>query len=225
MPPGVLVLGWLDRLGCLARSLSPSDRLPRLAVLIARLVFVFFVFVRCSQAAFRLGVTTPAVMSSVLVPVLLRGLGDQLPNVRLTAARVADDILSVAALSSWPPPGGRARGKGQAREEEMVSGGEGDGGGGGDAERSPDAALQPAICGGGEGDGDGGVDNFVVVTAEAAGGSGGVRGGDWWGWGCGWEEVERKLEAVSAGDPDRDAAYFATQALKPKWAGDSSTRV
>lgn len=49
----------------------------------------------------------------MIVPVLLRGLRDRLPNVRLSAARVADDILSVAAVSSWPPPGGR---NGTARE-------------------------------------------------------------------------------------------------------------
>lgn len=165
------------------------------------------------QAAFRLGVTTPAVMSAVIVPVLLRGLCDRLPNVRLSAARVAEDILSVAAISSWPPPGGRSGG---SRERGSAGGGGGDRGD--IAERSLDV---PAVA---DGDGDGdGADNFVVITAEVAAESGaGGGGGEWWG--CRWEEVERRLELVSAEDPDRDASYFATQAIKPKWMGDSPGR-
>lgn len=165
-------------------------------------------------------------MSAVIVPVLLRGLSDRLPNVRLSAARVADDILSVAAISSWPPPGGR---NGAARH----GGGSAEDGGGCGGVRSPGVpvplASAPALADGDGGDGGGG-DNFVVITAaEPAAESRGGRvrdvggGGEWWG--CGWEEVERRLELVSAEDPDRDASYFATQALKPKWMGDSPTRV
>ena len=190
-------------------------------------------------------------MSAVIVPVLLRGLCDRLPNVRLSAARVADDILSVAAISSWPPPGGRS---GTAVRQGGGCAQGGGGGGGGDAgegdmaESSPDVLLPLAssprvVDGDGDGDGDGGdgggVDNFVVVNAEpelesrgrgggssgggAGDGGGSASGGEWWG--CGWEEVERRLELVSASDPDRDASYFATQALKPKWMGDSPRRV
>lgn len=141
-------------------------------------------------------------MSSVVVPVLLRGLRDPLPNVRLSAARVADDILSVAAMSSWPPPGGR-RGGSPAGATGPPAGEEGSAASGGSGRV--------------EGDGNGGD----VLARGGGAGSGG--GGEWWG--CGWEEVESRLEAVSGGDPDRDAAYFATQALKPKWVGDSPKRV
>lgn len=163
----------------------------------------------------------------MIVPVLLRGLSDRLPNVRLSAARVADDILSVAAISSWPPPGGR---DGAARHGDSAEDGCGC-----DGVTSPDVpvalASTPAVV---DADGDddfgdgGGGDNFVVITAEPAAqseGRGGSRGGGGEWWGCGWEEVERRLEVVSAQDPDRDASYFATQALKPKWIGDSPRRV
>lgn len=165
-------------------------------------------------------------MSAVIVPVLLRGLSDRLPNVRLSAARVADDVLSVAAISSWPPPGGR---NGAVRHGDSAEGGGGGPGGGEIAKSSPDVPSPLRSASGVADGGDGaGVDNFVVIAAEPAPESrdrGAVRGGgggEWWG--CGWEEVERRLELVSAQDPDRDASYFASQALKPKWMGDSPRR-
>lgn len=160
------------------------------------------------QAAFRLGVTTPAVMSRLVVPALLRGLADSVPNVRLTAARVADDVLSVAAMSSWPPPDGRSGSFGGERDI---------------IDACPWGSRMPS-----EAFGDAVDEGNVSDTAASSGGlgsgsesveHGSQGGGEAW-WGCGWKNVELKLEALSGRDPDRDVAYFAAQALKPRWKGD-----
>lgn len=159
--------------------------------------------VPATQAMFRFGVTTPAVMSSVIVPVLLRGLSDALPNVRLTAARVADDVLTLAVMSSWPPPRGRGGGVLRAGRSRVWD----------DAD-DENASVSPRVMEGSGGGGGGG------------GAEGGACGGDASarsrraGWGCGWDVVDARLETLSRFDRDRDVAYFATQALKPKWAGD-----
>lgn len=318
-------------------------------------------------------------MSSLLVPVILRGLADPLPNVRLTAARVADDILSVAAMSSWPAPGGRrgaafsggngndtGSGTGCGSIVIGVTGNEGPcnavgaaGGGvsggvfslenrgfvpavvecdansvrpargdvnqgqqaGVEGDNSPVATMGAGNCnsfvdgsgpaavsstttttatGGGsclpahddddydsnDEDGnedgsydDGGdyddaarlsgcidstggddektypslaglpkgaapphlqqqqrrqqrLDTSGGSNADKASGSAEVMGeeesarcrpgearAEWWG--CGWEEVELRLEKLSGEDADRDVSYYATQALKPKWVGDA----
>lgn len=162
---------------------------------------------RFLQAAFRLGVTTPAVMSRLVVPALLCGLADSVPNVRLTAARVADDVLSVAAMSSWPPPDGRS---GSFNGERDI------------IDASPWGSRMPS-----EATGDAVHDGNASDTVASSGGLGsgsesvghGSQGGGAW-WGCGWKKVELKLEALSGRDPDRDVAYFAAQALKPRWKGD-----
>lgn len=200
-----------ENLTCLCYSMNPHDS-P---------VFLYIPALP-PQAAFRLGVTTPAVMSSLIVPVLLRGLADPLPNVRLTAGRVTDDVLSVAAMSSWPSPGGRSRGRCHAS-------------GRGDTAATiaaDEEAETAAITEEGSADiVDGAVDLHGTGDdgdgARAGGDRGEVKdgdddghdsGGEWWG--CGWEEVELRLEDLSRGDPDRDVAFFAAQALKPKWPGD-----
>lgn len=197
---------------------------------------------KTGQASFRLGVTTPAVMSSVLVPTLLRGLSDRLQNVRLTAARVADDILSVAAMSEWPPPAGRdAATTAAARAavasaatitstatpsacENQANNSRNDDQDGSTmvwsvrGETTPSGAFDEAHH---NGDMDGAVtaarrlENDIRVDA---GGDGRRAGGC--GWGCGWADVESRLEFLSREDSDRDVAYFAKQALKPKWATD-----
>lgn len=178
------------------------------------------------QALFRFGVTTPAVMSSVVVPTLMRGLSDTLPNVRLTAARIADDILKVAAMSSWPPPTGRGN----------YDVGHGDSSGCGDGEGAMgDGTGVPAEVGSGRrssqsNTGRDGVSQGGDASSASAASGGDARVDARWGsglqenagvgWGCGWAAVETRLEALSKMDPDRDVSYFASQAVKPKWVGD-----
>ena len=184
-------------------------------------------------------------MTSVVVPSLLRGLSDPVPNVRLTAARVADDVLAVAAMSSWPAPDGRSRATALTHDDHDGDDSCGDRTAekGGAAAAAFPWAFTPA-------ENDSGTDVRATAVFEAASaplgsGSGsradGAEGlssagrglrhdrepghgrgngakGSWWD--CGWQEVELQLEALSGGDPDRDVAYFAAQALKPKWEGD-----
>ncbi|CAN0012233.1 unnamed protein product [Choristocarpus tenellus] len=107
-----------------------------------------------AEAIFRLSLVNPAVLSGVVVPTLIWGLEDRLPNVRLMAARSVDNILTHAAMSEWSHPEGE----------------------------------------------------------------GGTPG---WGWACGWEEVQQRLETLQREDSDRDVQYFAGQALRYKygWGG------
>lgn len=167
-------------------------------------------------------------MSSVLVPTLLRGLSDRLPNVRLTAARVADDIVSVAAMSAWPPPEGRSATKPAVVESgirsaviDPVETRESGGSSGGECFGS-----EPAV-GETRGNGDvvvraaGQVDGSVSVSVDGQRGDSGDGGGGR-GWGCGWASVETRLEELSRQDGDGDVAFFAKQALKPRWQSDCS---
>lgn len=149
-------------------------------------------------------------MSRLVVPALLHGLADSVPNVRLTAARVADDVLSVAAMSSWPPPAGRS---GSFHGERDI------------IDASSWCSRMPSEASEASGDAvDDGNSSDTVASSGGIGsgsesvGHGSQEGGDWWG--CGWKKVELMLEALSGRDPDRDVAYFAAQALKPRWKGD-----
>ncbi|CAM9635875.1 unnamed protein product, partial [Discosporangium mesarthrocarpum] len=54
-----------------------------------------------AQALFRLGLVNPAVLGGVVVPALMRGLEDRLPNVRLMAAHAADNIMTFVAMLEW----------------------------------------------------------------------------------------------------------------------------
>lgn len=174
-------------------------------------------------------------MSSVIVPTLLRGLSDRLPNVRLTAARVADDIISVAAMSAWPPPGGRSAAAAAAAtaspssavgmkggEQNDVDVGSTRGtplGIPGEASRRPPHEVSAGMPGGtrsGDHAEDEPADYAVSMKSGAAASS--------VGWGCGWARIEMQLEVLSRGDPDRDVAFFANQALKPRWESDCSSR-
>lgn len=61
----------------------------------------------------------------------------------------------------------------------------------------------------------------VPTSVEEQSGDSGDGGGSR-GWGCGWASIEMRLEELSRQDGDGDVAFFAKQALKPRWQSDCS---